>query len=180
MGCNKTLTTIVLSTFALGIFTVLPVFAANVVIPVGSGVNSDPNGITINPSTNEIYVADYNDGTVSVIDGNPSSSTYNHVIGSPIPVGSGSSSGPISLVINPSTNEIYVADYNDGTVSVIFDTITSPSPSLTPSVTSVTPGTQQDNEQYADHHSNHHSNHHSYPQSIHYFNHHSADHHSWQ
>lgn len=97
-------------------------------IPVGSV----PNGLGINEKTNRIYVANWQDGTVSVIHGGK-----RKVIAT-IPVGSGIQepthcyeakvltgcqkwgSMPIGDIgVNQAKNQMYVANSNDGTVSVI-------------------------------------------------------------
>ena len=75
-------------------------------IPVGK----NPYDIEVNPSTNKIYVANHDDGTVSVINGK-----NNTKIGKDIPVGK----GPSYIAINPSTNKIYVTNSLSNTVSVI-------------------------------------------------------------
>src|SRR5919109_912608 len=72
--------------------------------------------VAVNPTTNTIYVPDYNSGTISVIDG-----TTNSVMGS-IDVGG---SSPTSIAVNPNNNTIYVTDYNSGTISVIDGTTNS-------------------------------------------------------
>jgi YVTN family beta-propeller protein len=74
-------------------------------IPVGIA----PVGVAVLSSTNRIYVANYSDNTVSVINGNT-----NDVIAT-IAV----NSRPQELAINPTTNRLYVANWNSGTVSVI-------------------------------------------------------------
>jgi YVTN family beta-propeller protein len=63
-------------------------------IPVGNGVAS----VTVNPTTNVIYVANATDNTVSVIDG------ATNTVTSTIPVGV----YPHDIVANPVTNKIYV------------------------------------------------------------------------
>ncbi len=97
-------------------------------IPVGSV----PNGLGINPKTNRIYVANWQDGTVSVISG-----AKRKVIAT-IPVGSGAQqpahcyealvitgctqwgSMPIGTIgVDQKRNRMYVANSNDGTMSVI-------------------------------------------------------------
>jgi YVTN family beta-propeller protein len=75
------------------------------VIPVGA----DPFAVSVNPSTNTVYVANSDDGTVSVINGKT-----NNVIDT-ITVGQ----NPRDVSVNPSTNTVYVANSDDGTVSVI-------------------------------------------------------------
>ena len=74
-------------------------------VPVGM----DPRGICANDSTNRIYVANYFDGTVSVIDGG------DDTVIATVPVGS----APQGICANDSTNRIYVANSGEGTVSVI-------------------------------------------------------------
>lgn len=74
-------------------------------IPVGTG----PNGIAVNENTNRIYVTNYADNTVSVIDGN-----INSVIAT-VPVGA----GPSGIGVNPATNKVYVVNRGDSTISVI-------------------------------------------------------------
>jgi YVTN family beta-propeller protein len=75
-------------------------------IPVGNG----PFGVAVNPSTNRIYVTNYQDDTVSVIDG------INHSVIATIPVGD----GPSGIGVNPATNKVYVANHSSGDpVSVI-------------------------------------------------------------
>ena len=89
-------------------------------IPVGDV----PTNVAINQNTNKIYVANYGSSscsdvycpdpssighTVSVIDG-----STNDVTGT-IQVGD----GPYDIVINPSTNKVYVTNHFDSTVSVI-------------------------------------------------------------
>lgn len=97
-------------------------------IPVGSV----PNGMGLNEATNRIYVANWQDGTVSVIDG------ATRQVTATIPVGSGAQQpqhcyeaqkidgcvkwgsmpiGPIG--VNAADNRMYVANSNDGTISVI-------------------------------------------------------------
>jgi len=97
-------------------------------IPVGSV----PNGMGINPQTNRVYVANWQDGTVSVING-----AKQKVIAT-IPVGSGAQepahcyealkltgctrwgSMPIGDIgVDQKRNRMYVANSNDGTISVI-------------------------------------------------------------
>jgi YVTN family beta-propeller protein len=97
-------------------------------IPVGSV----PNGMGINPKTNRVYVANWQDGTVSVING-----AKRKVIAT-IPVGSGAQepqhcyealvitgctrwgSMPIGFIgVDAERNRMYVANANDGTISVI-------------------------------------------------------------
>jgi YVTN family beta-propeller protein len=72
-------------------------------------VGSLPTGVGVNSSTNRVYVANYGDNTVSVIDG-----STNAVVAT---VGVGTS--PIGVGVNSSTNRVYVANNGDNTVSVI-------------------------------------------------------------
>lgn len=71
-------------------------------IPVGAS----PSGIAIDPSSNKVYVANSADNTVSVIANNKVSST--------IPVGA----VPFGIAVTP-TGVVYVANMEDGTVSVL-------------------------------------------------------------
>jgi YVTN family beta-propeller protein len=57
-----------------------------------------------------LYVANFDDNTVSVID-----TATNRVVGSPIPVGS----GPQSLAVTPDGTKVYVANMDSNNVSVI-------------------------------------------------------------
>ena len=69
---------------------------------------NDPNGITIDPDKNIIYVANRLDGSVSVIDTDDRTNKT-------ISVGK----WPIGLGLIPRTNTLYVANSGDNTVSVI-------------------------------------------------------------
>ena len=64
--------------------------------------------VAVNPNTNKIYVANYINNTVSVIDG----TTYTV---KNVNVGN----RPNVIAVNPNTNKIYVANSFDSTVSVI-------------------------------------------------------------
>src|SRR6476660_2644181 len=74
-------------------------------IPVGNA----PETIGVNSYTNTMYVANYLDNTVSVIDGE------NNTKIDDIPVGE----VPTGIGVNSRTNTMYVANYLDNTVSVI-------------------------------------------------------------
>jgi YVTN family beta-propeller protein len=72
-------------------------------------VGNTPEGIDINSQINKIYVANQNDGTVSVIDGSIDD------VSTTTPVGM----FPIYLASNPLTNKVYVSNNADDTISVI-------------------------------------------------------------
>lgn len=73
------------------------------------------------------YVANGNGNSVSVIDTDPASATFNTVIGTPIPVGN----DPAGVAITPNGKRAYITNQNSDTVSVIdtdpasatFDTV---------------------------------------------------------
>jgi YVTN family beta-propeller protein len=74
-------------------------------VPTGNS----PQAIGINSVTNKIYVANADDGTLTVIDG-ATHSTATMAVGS----------NPQAVAVNPVTNKIYVANTNpSGTVTVI-------------------------------------------------------------
>jgi len=73
------------------------------------GVGDYPLGVAFNPRDGNIYIANYGDGTVSVID-----SATNSVIAT-IPVGQ----GPQWLAFDPHNGNLYVTNSISGTVSVI-------------------------------------------------------------
>ena len=76
-------------------------------------VGDSPIGVTANPITNKIYVANFSDaGTVSVIDGNTDTVIDTITVGN----------FPERVTANPTTNKIYVANEFDDTVSVIDGT----------------------------------------------------------
>jgi YVTN family beta-propeller protein len=64
------------------------------------GVGKAPSAVAINSLTNTIYVADRDSGDVAVIDGTTDTLTAQI----PVP----QTASPISLAVNPTTNEIYV------------------------------------------------------------------------
>src|SRR5450432_1355673 len=68
-------------------------------------VAGGPRAIGVNASTNRIYVANYDDQTVSVIDG-----STNIVLGSPIPLGK--DNAPDALAVNATTNRVYVVTFS--------------------------------------------------------------------
>ncbi len=70
---------------------------------------SSPFSLDVNPATNKIYVAGYNGGNVTVING-----LTNAVI-TTVPTGG----TPSSIAVNVATNKIYVANFNGNSVSVI-------------------------------------------------------------
>jgi YVTN family beta-propeller protein len=86
----------------------LPVRAQTV---IGTpAVGEGPGALAVNPVTNEVYVANVDAGTVSVIDG-----ATNTVVGPPVPVGA----TPIAVAVNPLTNTVYVANEDSSNVTVI-------------------------------------------------------------
>ena len=75
------------------------------------GVAVLPDGNSVSPDRNYVYVANYGSNTVSVID------TYDmeEVDGSPIVVGE----NPVGVAVSPNGDYVYVANYGSNTVSVI-------------------------------------------------------------
>jgi len=94
-------------------------------IPMGS----NPSAIAFDSANNDIYVANSNDGTVSVI------GASNTVVGLPISVGSGPSSNPSAIAFDSTNNDIYVANTGNNTVSVISTTPPPPPPSFSGKIT---------------------------------------------
>jgi YVTN family beta-propeller protein len=83
-------------------------------VPVGGG----PTFPGIDPTTNTIYVPNSNDGTVSVINGATcDAEDTSGCSQTPATVAAGS--GAFAVAVDPSTHTVYVANINDGTVSVI-------------------------------------------------------------
>ena len=74
-------------------------------LPVGDY----PLGVAFNPTDGNLYVANFNDGTVSVIDGS------SNVVIDTISTGRGAQ----WLAFNPRNSSLYVTNSIDGTVSVI-------------------------------------------------------------
>jgi len=64
-------------------------------------VGASPKAIALNLLTNQIYVANFNGGTVTVIDGASNATTTLGVGNNPDP-------GPLALAVNPVTNRVYV------------------------------------------------------------------------
>jgi YVTN family beta-propeller protein len=77
-------------------------------------VGDGPQGLAISPDGTRIYVANFNDDTVSVVD-----TTSDAVIATPIVIGS-----PNGIVASPDGNFVYVTAYNADAVRVI-DTTTN-------------------------------------------------------
>src|SRR5215203_6633271 len=71
-------------------------------------VGEFPQALEFNPSNNNIYVANRDSGTVSVID-STNNALENVVVGSE----------PVALEFNPSNNNIYVANVVSNSVSMI-------------------------------------------------------------
>ena len=72
-------------------------------------VGSEPTDIGVNSFTNTIYVANFEDNTVSVINGKNNTKIKDIEVGK----------GPTAIGINRQTDTTYVANYGDNTVSVI-------------------------------------------------------------
>lgn len=72
-------------------------------------VEKCPAWIAVNPTTNRIYVINFDSGSVSIIDG-----ATNKVVKT-IPIGE----NPCSLAVNEVTNRIYVGHATDNTISVV-------------------------------------------------------------
>jgi len=77
-----------------------------VTTPVAVGTN--PLAVAVNPVTNKIYVTNYGNSNVTVIDGATNGTTT-------VAVGT----NPRGVAVNPVTNKIYVANSNDDNVTVI-------------------------------------------------------------
>jgi YVTN family beta-propeller protein len=73
-----------------------------------------PQMLAVTPDTRRVYVPNQQDNTVSVIDTDPASANYNHVI-AVIPVGA----SPYSAAVSPDGTRVYVANAVSDTVSVI-------------------------------------------------------------
>jgi YVTN family beta-propeller protein len=85
--------------FAFVIFLLLPTHAFSQKLIEYVPMNS-PIAVTVNPVTNMVYAANYNNGTVSVVDGSTNETVTTITVG---PM-------PFSLAVNPITNIIYVSN----------------------------------------------------------------------
>ncbi|MGV7698383.1 YncE family protein [Mycobacterium kansasii] len=72
-------------------------------------VGQGPYAVAVDPGTHTVYTANYEDNTVSVIDGKTRTVTAT------VPVGK----KPVSVAVDPGTHTVYVAALEDRTVSVI-------------------------------------------------------------
>ena len=100
--------------FLTTISSPLPAYAqtANSVNTVVStvSVGANPSYLAYDSQNNDVYVTNYTDGTVSVID-----TLTNTISGSAITVGP----NPMEIAYDSQNNDIYVANYGSDTVSVI-------------------------------------------------------------
>lgn len=72
-------------------------------------VGDRPNGIAVNSNTNRVYVTNYGDGMVNILDGETKTIIARVKVG-------GNLAG---VAVNPITNRIYVGSSNDNTVNVL-------------------------------------------------------------
>jgi YVTN family beta-propeller protein len=77
-----------------------------------------PDGVVVNPSTNQTYVASYNSRGISVID--DATNTLAYTIDAP---------GSVAIAVNPVTNRIYIANTNavaviDASTRLTVDAVT--------------------------------------------------------
>ena len=109
-----------LSVLSIGVFIIVLIIASPLGKALGESViavtpvGEFPHALEFNPSNNNIYVANRDSGTVSVID-----STNNKVIKN---ITIGGSSGPLKF--NPSNNYTYVVNTLSNNISII-DTSTN-------------------------------------------------------
>src|SRR5258708_14825574 len=100
---------------AVVVYNPLQALADSVIATVE--VNGGPRAVAVNAVTNRIYVGNYDDNTVSVIDG-----STNTLLGNPIPIGDNVLD---AIALNPTTNRVFVLTVNVkssdkiGAVSVI-------------------------------------------------------------
>ena len=102
----------------LGALLAFPLAAAATAASPTISVGNSPYGVAVNPSTNTVYVANYADNSVSVINGSTNTVTATVSVGSI----------PSAVAVNPSTNTVYVANYADKSVSVINGSILPSAP----------------------------------------------------
>jgi len=89
-------------------------------VAVGSGSGDWQQGMTADQHTQNVYVADTDDDTISVIDGKHCNARHLSGCAQPAPsVQTGADPGAVA--VDPSLHTVYVADYLDDTVSVIDD-----------------------------------------------------------
>jgi YVTN family beta-propeller protein len=95
----------------------LPVLAGGLALGRGAqaqtfagtvNVGSNPFAVAVNPVTNQVYVANQNSNSVTVIDG-ATNGTTNVTVGS----------DPDAVAVNPVTNQVYVANEGSNSVTVI-------------------------------------------------------------
>jgi YVTN family beta-propeller protein len=78
--------------------------------PVASiDVGTEPSGIAVNAATNRVYVANFGDGTVSIINGTTNTVARTVAVGAE----------PAMIAVNPLTNKAYVALHGAGKAAVI-------------------------------------------------------------
>jgi 6-phosphogluconolactonase (cycloisomerase 2 family) len=84
---------------------------------VGTGANSGPTGIAVDPTGRFLYVTDYTDGSIAAF--GIASTGQLSPIGSPVATGVGTGSGPNDIKVEPSGHFAYVANFLSNTVSVL-------------------------------------------------------------
>jgi YVTN family beta-propeller protein len=92
--------------------SVMDIRGARIVTTISVGLQ--PQGIAILPDGTRAYVANTGSDDLSIIDTDPSSPTFNSVVGR-VPVGD----GPVDLVTSAVGPRVYVANSGSGTVSII-------------------------------------------------------------
>ena len=85
--------------------TTTPPFVTPIIVP---GLDS-PNGLTVNPLTNRVYITSHNNDRLVVLDG------ASQMTVAEIPV----RDQPFGVAANAMTNRVYVANFGDGWLSVV-------------------------------------------------------------
>lgn len=80
-------------------------------VRVGNGGGVLGRGLAFNPATGRVFVANPEDGTISVVDGGAGTLVATLTVGR----------WPNRIAVNPSTNRVYVTNRDDGTLSVVED-----------------------------------------------------------
>jgi hypothetical protein len=75
--------------------------------------------LAVNPVTNKIYLSNFTDNTISVIDGASNTLALSGTSSAPATITAGTRPG--SSVVNPITNRTYVTNFNSGNLTVITE-----------------------------------------------------------